>query len=112
MVAGRFPPLIQGGRKRAFPRALAGLRYGTLTGTPVHKENTAFSMVESFRSRPDTTQLEMARACRSCLLFGRETHASTSQSDPLLLPTRNGPCREDGALHWEYLFYRVQHPPP
>src|ERR1700758_765940 len=48
----------------------------------------------------------------SCLLFGRETHASTTQSDPLLLPTRNGPCREDGALHWEYLFYRVQHPPP
>src|SRR4029450_12377337 len=34
----------------------------------------------------------------SCLLFGRETHASTTQSDPLLLPTRNGPCREDGAL--------------
>src|SRR5262245_59161933 len=33
----------------------------------------------------------------SCLLFGRETHASTTQSDPLLLPTRNGPCREDGA---------------
>jgi hypothetical protein len=25
-------------------------------------------------------------------------------SDPLLLPTRNGPCREDGALHREYLF--------
>src|SRR5215469_14722381 len=48
----------------------------------------------------------------SCLLFGRETRASTTQSDPLLLPTRNGPCREDGALHWEYLFYRVQHPPP
>src|SRR5215813_5276330 len=48
----------------------------------------------------------------SCLLFGRETHASTTQSDPLLLPTRNGPYREDGALHWEYLFYRVQHPPP
>src|SRR2546423_5009030 len=48
----------------------------------------------------------------SCLLFGRETHGSTTQSDPLLLPTRNGPCREDGALHWEYLFYRVQHPPP
>src|SRR5262245_54976560 len=46
----------------------------------------------------------------SCLLFGRETHASTTQSDPLLLPTRNGPCREDGALHWEYLFCRVQHP--
>src|SRR5262249_27244942 len=39
----------------------------------------------------------------SCLLFGRETHASTTQSDPLLLPTRNGPCREDGALRWEYL---------
>src|SRR5919201_550406 len=40
----------------------------------------------------------------SCLLFGRETHASTTQSDPLLLPTRNGPCREDGALQWEYPF--------
>src|SRR6266850_4311713 len=40
----------------------------------------------------------------SCLLFGREIHASTTQSDPLPLPTRNGPCREDGALHWEYLF--------
>src|SRR4029077_18939898 len=37
----------------------------------------------------------------SCLLFGRETHASTTQSDPLLLPTRNGPYREDGALRWE-----------
>src|SRR5262249_1033564 len=48
----------------------------------------------------------------SRLLFGRETHASTTQSDPLLLPTRNGPCREDGALHLEYLFCRVQHPPP
>src|SRR6516225_4932099 len=48
----------------------------------------------------------------SCLLFGPKTHASTTQSDPLLLPTRNGPCREDGALHWEYLSYRVQHPPP
>src|ERR1044071_2845476 len=44
----------------------------------------------------------------SCLLFARETHASTTQCDPLLLPTRNGPCREDGALHWEYLFYGVQ----
>src|SRR5262249_21983762 len=40
----------------------------------------------------------------SCLLFDRETRASTTQSDPLLLPTRNGPCRENGALHWEYLF--------
>ena len=39
-----------------------------------------------------------------CLLCGRETHASTTQSDPLLLPTRNGPCREDGAPRWEYLF--------
>src|SRR6516165_2994326 len=47
----------------------------------------------------------------SCLLFGQETHASTTQSDPLLLPTRNVPYREDGALHWGYLFYRVQHPP-
>lgn len=27
------------------PRALAGLRYRALTGTPVHKENTAFSVV-------------------------------------------------------------------
>src|SRR5262249_54820174 len=44
------------------------------------------------------------RLAAPCLLFGRETHASTTQSDPLLLPTRNGPCREDGALHWEYLF--------
>src|SRR4030095_11108675 len=34
----------------------------------------------------------------SCLLFGRETHASTTRSDVLLLPTRNGPWREDGAL--------------
>src|SRR4051812_36632557 len=40
----------------------------------------------------------------SCLSFGRETHASTTQSDPVLLPARNGPCREDGALHWEDLF--------
>ena len=39
-----------------------------------------------------------------CLFFGRETHASTTQSDPLLLPMRNGPYREDGALRWEYLF--------
>src|SRR5215831_15528152 len=77
------------------PRALAGLRYGALTGTPVHKENTAFSVIESFRPRPDTTPLEMAPAYSSCLLFGLETHASTTQSDPLLLPTRNGPCRED-----------------
>src|SRR5215471_3810754 len=37
-------------------------------------------------------------------LFGRETHASATQSDPLLLPTRNGQYREDGALRWEYLF--------
>src|SRR5262249_16921830 len=44
------------------------------------------------------------RLAAPCLLFGRETHASTTQSDPLLLPTRNGPCREDGVLHWEYLF--------
>src|SRR5215469_9834746 len=44
------------------------------------------------------------RLAAPCLLFGRETHASTTQSDPLLLPTQNGPCREDGALHWEYLF--------
>src|SRR5262245_28993424 len=44
------------------------------------------------------------RLAAPCLLFGRETHASTTQSDPLLLPTRNGRCREDGALHWEYLF--------
>src|SRR5215472_1701607 len=39
-----------------------------------------------------------------CLLCGQETHASTNQSDLLLLPTRNGPCREDAALHWGYLF--------
>src|SRR6185437_7591342 len=38
-----------------------------------------------------------------CLLFGRETHASTNQSDPLLLPTRNGRCREDGVLPREDL---------
>src|SRR4051794_28643964 len=48
----------------------------------------------------------------SCLLFGRETHASTTQSDPLLLPTRNGPCRKDGALRLGYPFCRVQPPPP
>src|SRR4029453_4707341 len=48
----------------------------------------------------------------SCLLFGRETHASTTQFDPLLLPTRNGPCRKDGALRLGYPFCRVQHPPP
>src|SRR5215475_3021051 len=39
-----------------------------------------------------------------CLLCGQETHASTTQSDPLLLPTRNGRCRKDGALHWKCLF--------
>src|SRR5215469_15272716 len=44
--------------------------------------------------------------------FGRETHASTIQSDRLLLPTRNGPCREDGARRLGYPFGRVQHPPP
>src|SRR4029453_15456066 len=48
----------------------------------------------------------------SCLLFGRETHASTTQSDLLLLPTRNGPYREDGVLRWEALFYRAERPPP
>src|SRR5215468_4126813 len=48
----------------------------------------------------------------SCLLFGRETHASTTQSAPLPPPTRNGPCREDGALHSEYLVCRAQRPPP
>src|SRR5215472_10505602 len=47
-----------------------------------------------------------------CLLCGQETHASATQSDPLLLPTRNGPYRKNGALRWEYLFSRVQHPPP
>src|SRR5262249_23730468 len=47
-----------------------------------------------------------------CLLCGQETHASATQSDPLLLPTRNGRCREDAALHWEYLVSRVPHPPP
>src|SRR5262249_17747692 len=65
----------------------------------------------AFDRRPDTKPLEMVPAYSSCLLFGRETHASTTQSDPLLLPARNGPCREDGALHWEDLFCRVQHPP-
>src|SRR5215467_1755439 len=39
-----------------------------------------------------------------CSVFVQEIHALTTQSDPLLLPTRNGPCREDGSLHWEYLF--------
>src|SRR5258707_13045175 len=48
----------------------------------------------------------------SRLLFGRETHASTTQSDPLLLPTRNGPCRENEALHWQVLSYRAQRPRP
>src|SRR5215467_2403725 len=47
------------------------------------------------------------RVVSSCLLFGPETHASTTQSGLLPPPTRNGPCREDGALHWEYPFYRV-----
>src|SRR5207302_4868559 len=32
-----------------------------------------------------------------CLLCGRETHASTTQSDPLLLPTRNGLYQKDRA---------------
>src|SRR6516162_729690 len=49
---------------------------------------------------------------RSCLPCGRGTHASTTRSGPLLLPTRNGPCRENGALRWGYLFSRVQHPQP
>jgi hypothetical protein len=51
------------------------------------------------------------RACLS-LLCGRETHASTTQSDLLVLPTRNGPYRKDRAPRWGYLFLRVQHPPP
>src|SRR5690349_20203924 len=105
MVAGRFPHCFRKATKECLSsRALAGLRYGALTGTPVPKENTAFSAVESFRPRPDATPLETARAYRSSLFFGRETHASRTQSDPLLPPMQNGPCREDGALHWEYLF--------
>src|SRR5437667_1138419 len=39
-----------------------------------------------------------------CLLCGRETHASTTQSDPLLLPTRNDPYQKDRAPRWGYLF--------
>ena len=55
---------------------------------------------------PKSTEISWQRPFSTyfLLLFGRETHASTTQSDPLLLPTRNGPCREDGTLHWEYLF--------
>ena len=50
--------------------------------------------------------LVKVRRMRLCAFseVGRGTHASTNQSDPLLLPMRNGPCRGDGALHWEYLF--------
>src|SRR5262249_8772445 len=59
-----------------------------------------------------TDLLGMRAVANPKVKFGRETHASTTQSDPLLLPTRNGPCREDGALHWGYLSCRVQHPPP
>jgi hypothetical protein len=51
-----------------------------------------------------TDLLGMRAVANPKVMFGRETHASTTQSDPLLLLTRNGPCREDGALHWEYLF--------
>src|SRR5689334_2630761 len=40
----------------------------------------------------------------SCSSFRREKRASTTRSAPVLLPTRNGPCREGGVLHWEYLF--------
>ena len=39
-----------------------------------------------------------------CLLCGRETHASTTQSDPLLLPTQNDPYQKDRAPRWGYLF--------
>src|SRR5690348_9786367 len=56
-------------------------------------------------NRGNPVKVRRMRLCAfSCLLFGRETHASTNQFDPLLLPMRNGPCREDGSLHWEYLF--------
>jgi hypothetical protein len=51
-----------------------------------------------------TDLLGMRAVANPKVTFGRETHASTTQSDPLLLLTRNGPYREDGALHWEYLF--------
>src|SRR5215467_6541198 len=51
-----------------------------------------------------THLLGMRAVANPKVMFGRETHASTTQSDPLLLLTRNGPYREDGALHWEYLF--------
>ena len=36
--------------------------------------------------------------------FDRESQASTTRSDPLLLPTRNGRCRADGSLRRGYLF--------
>jgi len=38
------------------------------------------------------------------LLSYRETLALTTQSDPVLPPMQNGPCRGDVSLRWEYLF--------
>src|SRR5438270_4885188 len=48
----------------------------------------------------------------SFLLCGRETRASASRSDPLLLPARNGRCRGGAVPPRECLSSRVQHPPP
>src|SRR5262245_21470286 len=79
---------------------------------PLHIRWRGPKIKRDFLATPFQYLFLTPRLAAPCLLFGRETHASTTQSDPLLLPTRNGPCREDGALHWEYLFYRVQHPPP
>ena len=57
------------------------------------------------RNRGNPRQVRRMQLCAClCLLCGRETHASTTQSDPLLLLTRNGPYRKDGAPRWEYLF--------
>jgi hypothetical protein len=55
--------------------------------------------------REPVATLVKVRRMRLCAFseLGRETHASTIQFDPLLLPTRNGPCRKDGAPRWEYL---------
>src|SRR5215510_6191940 len=63
---------------------------------------------------PKSKEISWQRPFNTYFLFIVRSRNSciNAQSDPLLLPTRNGPCREDGALHWEYLFCRVQHPPP
>src|SRR5258708_3852019 len=62
--------------------------------------NSGSSPLEIQWRRPKIKESSWQRPFRliSCLLFGRETHASTTQSDPLLLPRRNGPCQEDVAL--------------